>query len=418
MKTKAVRLYGKNDLRLEEFELPEIKDSEILMQIVCDSVCMSTHKATKIAEEHWLVNNDLAEKPSIVGHEFAGVLKEVGSKWQDKYNVGDSYTVQVALKDLSVGIAGYSMQFCGGASQYVILPAEFMEQNNLLKFNDKFGFYSASMAEPLSCNIAAFHTMFHTKKGGRVHEMGITEGGVCGMFASCGPMGMGGIGYLLNCDRRPSVMVITDIDDDKLNRTEKIFSKEYCKERGVDVYFVNTAKSENAKEELMQITGGKGFNDISVYAPVSQVIQLADSLLAKDGCLNFFSGPTDKEFKAEMNFYNVHYASTHVVGTSGGNTDDMREFLELSSEGKIDPSFMITHIGGLDAVIDTVINLPSIPGGKKLIYPHVDIPLVAISDFAKEGETNPMFAKLAEIVAKTDGMWSKEAEEYLLTQIV
>ena len=30
MKTRAVRLYGKNDLRIEEFELPPIKDDEIL----------------------------------------------------------------------------------------------------------------------------------------------------------------------------------------------------------------------------------------------------------------------------------------------------------------------------------------------------------------------------------------------------
>ena len=30
MKTKAVRLYGESDLRLEEFELPEIKENEIL----------------------------------------------------------------------------------------------------------------------------------------------------------------------------------------------------------------------------------------------------------------------------------------------------------------------------------------------------------------------------------------------------
>jgi D-arabinose 1-dehydrogenase-like Zn-dependent alcohol dehydrogenase len=34
MKTKAVRMYGKNDLRLEEFELPEIKEDEILVKVI------------------------------------------------------------------------------------------------------------------------------------------------------------------------------------------------------------------------------------------------------------------------------------------------------------------------------------------------------------------------------------------------
>lgn len=47
MKTKAVRLYGKEDLRLEEFELPAINDDEILAEVVSDSICMSSYKAAK-----------------------------------------------------------------------------------------------------------------------------------------------------------------------------------------------------------------------------------------------------------------------------------------------------------------------------------------------------------------------------------
>ncbi|MFO7671274.1 MAG: hypothetical protein R6W31_16570 [Bacteroidales bacterium] len=45
MKTRAVRLYGKNDLRVEEFELPELKENEILAKVVSDSLCMSFYKA-------------------------------------------------------------------------------------------------------------------------------------------------------------------------------------------------------------------------------------------------------------------------------------------------------------------------------------------------------------------------------------
>ena len=45
MQTKAVRIHGTNDLRLDTFDLPEIADDEILAAVVSDSVCMSTHKA-------------------------------------------------------------------------------------------------------------------------------------------------------------------------------------------------------------------------------------------------------------------------------------------------------------------------------------------------------------------------------------
>jgi len=50
MKTKAVRLYGKMDLRLEEFELPAIKEDEILVKVSADSLCMSSYKAAKLGE--------------------------------------------------------------------------------------------------------------------------------------------------------------------------------------------------------------------------------------------------------------------------------------------------------------------------------------------------------------------------------
>lgn len=45
MKTKAVRLYGEMDLRLDEFELPEMQDDEIMAEVITDSLCMSSYKA-------------------------------------------------------------------------------------------------------------------------------------------------------------------------------------------------------------------------------------------------------------------------------------------------------------------------------------------------------------------------------------
>jgi hypothetical protein len=137
------------------------------------------------------------------------------------------------------------------------------------------------------------------------------------------------------------------------------------------------------------------------------------AILAFDGCLNFFAGPGDPDFRAMLNFYNVHYAYTHIVGTSGGNNDDMVEALEIMSRG-LDPAGLITHIGGLDAVAEATNNLPHIPGGKKLIYTHVDLPLTPIADFEKLGETNELFRELALICNRNKGLWSVEAETFLL----
>lgn len=78
MKVKGVRLYAKDDIRLEEFELPEIKDDEILVKVMSDSICMSTWKMVKQGANHKRVPADVAEHPVIIGHEFAGdIVKSV-----------------------------------------------------------------------------------------------------------------------------------------------------------------------------------------------------------------------------------------------------------------------------------------------------------------------------------------------------
>jgi threonine dehydrogenase-like Zn-dependent dehydrogenase len=157
-----------------------------------------------------------------------------------------------------------------------------------------------------------------------------------------------------------------------------------------------------------------GFDDVFVFAPVGAVVEQADAILAYDGCLNFFAGPSDQGFKAKFNFYNVHYNSTHLVGTSGGNTDDMKEALILAAAGAINPSILITHIGGLDAARGATLTLPEIPGGKKLIYTHISMPLTAIDDFRELGKSDPMFAVLADLCEREGGLWNGEAEQYLL----
>ena len=109
-----------------------------------------------------------------------------------------------------------------------------------------------------------------------------------------------------------------------------------------------------------------------------------------------------------------NYNRTHVAATSHGNTDDMREAIAMMNQGKINPATMITHVGGLDSAAETTINLPSIPGGKKLVYTHISMPMTAIDDFRALGEKDAGFAVLADLCDKNSGLWCVEAEKYLL----
>ena len=270
----------------------------------------------------------------------------------------------------------------------------------------------------MSCIIGTFHAMYHTRDGEYVHDMGIVEGGKMALLAGVGPMGLGAIDYALHCARKPSLLVVTDIDDARLARAESIYTVEHAKSCGVELHYVNTGKLENPVATLRALSGGDGYNDVICFAPVKPVVEQSDGILAVDGCLNFFAGPADTQFSALMNFYHVHYSRTHVAATSHGNTDDMREAIAMMNAGLLNPAAMITHIGGLDCVVETTKNLPKIPGGKKLIYTQIDLPLTAINDFAEKGKSNPMFAKLDELVKSHNGLWNADAEKFLLDEMM
>ena len=111
MKTKAVRLYGENDVRLEEFALPEIKNGEILIKIISDSVCMSTYKTIKQGAKHLRVPDDVAEHPVIIGHEFCAEIVEVGERWKNDFAVGDKVICPPVLSYLG---GNKTIGYCNG----------------------------------------------------------------------------------------------------------------------------------------------------------------------------------------------------------------------------------------------------------------------------------------------------------------
>ncbi|MGD0726614.1 MAG: zinc-binding dehydrogenase [Spirochaetia bacterium] len=416
MKTKAIRLYGKNDLRLEEFELPSIRDDEILAHVVSDSICMSSYKEAMQGADHKRVPRDIATNPVIIGHEFCGEIIEVGRKWRDKFRPGKRFSIQPNIKHPAImggmGAPGYSYPHAGGAATHVIIPNEVMEQNCLLDYSGDAFFYG-SLAEPMSCIVAAFRATFHIEEN-YIHHMGPREGGAMAILAGAGPMGLGAIDYAIHASRRPKLLVVTDIDDKRLQRAASIYTVDLAHRSGVALRYVNTRDMGEPAASLREIAGRKGYDDVFVLAPVRSVVEQGGKILAADGCLNFFAGPSDNRFTAEVNFYDVHYTGHHIVGTSGGNTNDMVEALDIMVRGEINPSAMVTHVGGLDSAGPATLGLPDIPGGKKLIYTNITMDLTAIDDFAVKGRNDPLSAGLAEIVAKTNGLWSAEAERYLL----
>ena len=434
MKAKAWRLYGAKDARLEDIELEGAGEDGVVVEIVTNTICLSDYKGATLGTGHKRVPKDIATRPTMFGHEVSGIVREVGERWKGQFHAGQRVGLQPSLNipGHELETVGYAWHTIGGDTTHVYLPSIVMEMGCLLPY-DGDAFFKCSLAEPISCIVSAFRTNYHNAFCSHDLEVGIVDKGTMLLLAGCGAMGLGCIDIACHSpEKRPRRLVVTDIDDVRLERAAKMFALEYAGGRasgyinGVEVHFVNTNGMADPVKELKAFnlvdderadnptsTGG-GYDDIFLFVAVPELITQCSDLLGFGGCLNFFAGPTDQKLTAAFNFYNVHYLMHHVVANSGGDVKDMADSVEWIGKGYLHPEVMITHVGGLDSAAEATFDMLKIPGGKRLVYTHVNMPMTAIVDFAEKGKSDPFFAGLDRICKANKGLWCKEAEDYLL----
>ena len=438
MKAIACRLYGASDLRLEPIELAPAGEDAVLVEIVTNSVCMSDWKAATLGTKHKRVPKDVASNPVMIGHEVCGVVREVGSRWRDRYREGRRVSVQPAfnLPGRELETMGYAWPTMGGDTTAIRIPAEVLEQGCLLPCEGDAPFFACSLAEPVSCIVSALRTSYHNAFNSHHHVMGPEPGGTMLLLAGCGAMGLAAVDIACHWpEARPRRLVVTDVDEARLARAAAVFGLPAPADglssgvvNGVEVRFQNTHGLADPVAALKALnvdaatrhddptaTGG-GYDDVLLFAAVPALIEQSSALMGFGGCLNFFAGPTDQNLAAPFNFYNVHYMGHHCVGSSGGDVKDMADSLDWISRGILHPEVMVTHVGGLDSAAEATLSLHADPGGKRLVYTHLSLPMTPIDDFARLGETDPLFADLAAACAAHRGLWNREAEDLLLAR--
>ncbi len=411
MRTTAVRLYGARDLRVESFELPELGAREVLMRVVTDSLCTSTYKAVIQGSAHKRVPPDVAEHPVVIGHEMCGELVEVGSGLTDRWQVGQRVVIQPALKLESNYDPGYSYRYVGGNMTYAVVPEIVLERGCLLPYGGD-SFYKGSLVEPIGCVLRAFKGMYHTDYTSYTRTDGAKRGGRLAILGGAGPMGLAAVELAVHYAGCRQV-VVTDLSGERLRYAAGKCSPEEAKKAGCELIYCNTSELADPTAALLELSEG-GFDDVMVMVPVADLLTMAERIAGFDGCINFFAGPAVHELPGSLNLYRVHYDGIHLVGTAGSIPEDTVETISLIEQGSINPGVMVSHILGLDAVPEAILAMAHPGGAKKVCYNGLDIPMVALSDFAELGKTDPLWARLDEIVKANGGTWCAEAEQYLL----
>lgn len=413
MKTKAARLYGAGDLRIEEFELPEITENEVLIQVISDTLCASTYKAVKQGAAHKRVPNNVSENPIVIGHEMCGIVQKAGDSVKDKWTRGQKVIIHPALKLESNFDPGYSYPYIGGNMTYAIVPEVVLERGCMIPYNGE-GFFKGSLVEPVGCVLRAFKGMYHTDYTDYTRVDGVKRGGKLAILGGAGPMGLAAVDLAVNYAGCAAV-VVTDINEERLSSAIKAFPPEKAAEKGVKLIYLNTCGAADVVTTIKNAAGG-AVDDVFVMVPDADLVPVAERIAGNDGCINFFAGPAIHDFPGSLNMYRVHYDGIHLLGTAGSIPQDAIDTICLIENKVIDPAVTVSHIFGLNAIKDAVFDMEKPNGLKKVCYPGIDLPMTAISDFAELGKTNPVFAELDRIVKKNGGLWCSEAEAYLLSQ--
>lgn len=137
-----------------DVRLREPQDNEILLRVDALGLCLSDIKIIKQGGDHpRLRGRDLANDPTVLGHECAATVVKVGKDWQGKFEVGQRYIVQADIYYKGVNDAfGYMIP--GGLAQYTYLDERALDGDEgcyLLPVKDETGYSQSALSEPWAC---------------------------------------------------------------------------------------------------------------------------------------------------------------------------------------------------------------------------------------------------------------------------
>jgi threonine dehydrogenase-like Zn-dependent dehydrogenase len=248
---------------------------------------------------------------------------------------------------------------------------------------------------------------------GRSRGSELIPGGSAWFIGAAGPMGQMHVERAVQMKNGPSRILATDVDAARLEALRDRVEAT-AKEKWIDIRFVNPAgEGETALAAAVEaLTGGAGFDDIVVLAPVPALIEEACSRLADGGVMNIFAG-VPRGTIAALDLSSVYLRGVRWVGSSGSRPADLEYTLHEAESGNLATNRSVAAIGGIDAVWDGVkaVKDARFPG-KIVIFPQISrLPLVALPDLKDV---------LPGVYARLDAgrFWTRAAEEELLREML
>ncbi|WP_028782192.1 zinc-dependent alcohol dehydrogenase family protein [Thalassobacillus devorans] len=313
----------KKPLTVRNMEDPELSPEGVIVRVEANGVCRSDWHAWQ-GDWDWIgIEIPL---PHVLGHEFSGVVEEVGKDVKN-FKAGDRVIVPFTIGDgtcpycqsghhnicENIQMPGFTSW--GGYGQFAHVPNA---DTNLVRLPENISFVEAA---GMGCR---FMTAFH----------GVTDQARVGAGEWVAVHGCGGVGLssVQIATALGANVIAVDIADDKL---------EFAKKLGA-VATVN-AKKENVPEAIQHIT--KGGANVSIDAlGIQQTCQASVSSLRKRGRhLQIGLTTREEEGMIPLPIDLIVQYEIEVIGSLGMQPSRYPYMLEMVEKGKLSPKSLITN---------------------------------------------------------------------------
>lgn len=317
----ALRLYGPNDIRLEEIEKPTISDNEILLKTEAAAVCGTDVRM--LLNGYKGVDSD---HPLTLGHEFAGTIVAVGANvpmYQEGMRVAMQPNIGCGLCDRCVDgkfhlcddYRAFGINTEGAFAEYVKIPADAIARGNLMLLPQGVTAAEAAVTEPLSCAYNGFTKCF-------------VQPGDFALVVGAGPIGYS---HAMLLHMAGANVMMKDISSARLEQVQ------------ARLPYVETYCGNQLEEVVQTWTRGKGLDIAITACPIPQVQAEMLPLMNYGGRINFFGGIPAHKQPVAIDTNLVHYKELYLTGSTRSSIAQFRKTLQFVSQGLLDVNSMITH---------------------------------------------------------------------------
>jgi len=325
---KAIVFHGKDNIQIENIDVPNIGENEVLMRVRAASICGTDLRI--ISYGHFKIPEG---ETRILGHEIAGEIVAVGPRVKN-LEVGTRISVAPNIgcgicndcvggnTNLCQNYEALGITFNGAFAEYVRIPYQFIEQGNIFCLPDSITYEEASLAEPLS-------TIINGSEACKIKPADIV------LIIGAGPIGI--LHVMFAKLRGAQKVIVSEMINER---------REQVKKFGAD--FVIDPSKDDVRSVLMELSYGRGPDVIIVAAPSAKAQESSLDLIARGGRINFFGGLMKGQETINFNSNSVHYKQVYVTGTTGSNIMQYRRAMELIISRRINISSLISAKYSLD----------------------------------------------------------------------